>query len=204
MAGVACRRASQPRWWPPHILGPAGRAPRAHLHVDVAHHVERGVGGEVVAAPEGHDLLARPLLHLRPARGAAHAAVMPRLAAQQAAASSRAHPATCGPLRGAHGGACRAARRARAAQAAGARAGARRRASPPAGAASGPGAAARPPRQARARTRSVLPMGKRQPSAFSQCRYCSSWQSTRYLGGTAWYRAVRAGRQGFESREWWR
>lgn len=47
------------------------------------------------------------------------------------------------------------------------------------------------------RTWSVLPMGKRQPRAFSQCRYCSSWQSTRYsivfiiCGSTRWLRAHR-------------
>ena len=29
-------------------------------------------------------------------------------------------------------------------------------------------------------TCSILPIGKRQPSAFSSCRNCSSWQSTRY------------------------
>lgn len=29
-------------------------------------------------------------------------------------------------------------------------------------------------------TWSVLPMGKRDPNAFSSCKYCRSWQSTRY------------------------
>ena len=33
---------------------------------------------------------------------------------------------------------------------------------------------------AKMQTWSVFPMGKRYPRAFSSCRYCSSWQSTRY------------------------
>ena len=60
---------------------PSARQPWLHcvlactcLHVDVAHHVERGVGGEVVARPEAHDLVALPLLHLRGCVGAGAAA----------------------------------------------------------------------------------------------------------------------------------